>query len=219
MPHFYARRDGDRVEIAGDDARHLARSLRARPGERIRVVEPAGRLLVVRLEAVASELVVGRVESELEHRPEPARAVTVAVAMLPAAALEHVLSRCTEVGAAGFVLVEAERSVARARPGKDRRWAAICREAAMLAGRLAVPPVRGPVPFARAWPESPAPFLLDRSGEPMRALADGATLFVGPEGGWAPAELALAGGRALSLGPRTLRADTAAVVGLALALA
>ena len=45
-----------------------------------------------------------------------------------------------------------------------------------------------------------------------------ATLFVGPEGGWSPAELAVAGWRTLSLGPRNLRADTAALVGLTLAL-
>lgn len=216
MPYFFAQRTGDRVEITGTDARHLARSLRARPGERIMVVEPAGRLLTVRLEAVARDRVRGRVEAEAEHRPEPGSRIALAVAMLPAAALELVLSRCTEAGAAAFRLVEAERSVARG--SKPDRWAAICREAAMLAGRLVVPPVSGPVPFASAWAEAERPWLLDRGGEPLRRLDEGGTLFVGPEGGWSPAERALAAGRVLGLGPRTLRADTAALVGLALAL-
>lgn len=216
MPHFFGERDGDRVVIAGPDARHLARSLRARPGERIAVVEPAGRLLTVRLEAVADDRVSGRIESEVEHRPEPAHAVTLAVAMLPASALELTLSRCTEAGAAGFVLVDAERSVAKgARP---QRWATICREAAMLAGRLTVPPVSGPLRFAAAWSQAADPYLLDRGGEPIERMPDGATLFVGPEGGWSPAERALAGDRVRSLGPRVLRADTAAVVALALAI-
>src|SRR5258707_15509175 len=142
MPYFFAQRDGDRVEIVGTDALHLARSLRARPGETISVVEPAGRLLTVRLEAVGPDLVRGRVEADVEHRPEPAVAVTLAVAMLPAASLDLVLSRCTEAGAAGFLLVEAERSVARG--GRPERWRTICREAAMLAGRLVVPPIAGP---------------------------------------------------------------------------
>lgn len=216
MPYFFAQRDGDYVELTGTDARHLARSLRARPGERIMVVEPAGRLLTVRLETVAGDRVRGWVEADVEHRPEPEVRVTLAVAMLPAAALELVLSRCTEAGAAAFLLVEAERSVARA--SKPERWAAICREAAMLAGRLVVPPVTGPEPFARAWAEAERPWLLDRGGEPARRLDGGGTLFVGPEGGWTPAERALAGDRVLGLGPRTLRADTAALVGLALAL-
>jgi 16S rRNA (uracil1498-N3)-methyltransferase len=88
----------------------------------------------------------------------------------------------------------------------------------MLAGRLRVPEVRPAVRFEEVWKEASAPYLLDRSGSPMHGLEDGATLFVGPEGGWSPAELALAGWRTLSLGPRNLRADTAALVGLALAL-
>jgi 16S rRNA (uracil1498-N3)-methyltransferase len=216
VPFFFASRDGDRVEIAGADARHLVRSLRARPGERISVVEPAGRLLTVRLESVAPALVTGRVEAEVEHRPEPERSVTLAVAMLPAAGLELVLSRCTEAGAAGFLLVDAQRSVARA--SKPERWATICREAAMLAGRLVVPDVRGPLPFRRAWEEAEAPLLLDRPGGPLAEVPDGTTLFIGPEGGWAQAELAIAGARTASLGPRNLRADTAALVALALAL-
>jgi 16S rRNA (uracil1498-N3)-methyltransferase len=216
VPYFFAQRDGDRVEITGTDAQHLARSLRARPGELISVVEPAGRLLTVRLEAVAADSVRGRVESDVEHRPEPATAVTLAAAMLPAAALELVLSRCTEAGAAGFVLVDAERSVGRG--SKPDRWRSICREAAMLSGRLVVPEVAGPLPFARAWTEADRPWLLDRGGAPIDRLDGGATLFIGPEGGWSPAERALAAGRTLSLGPRNLRADTAALVALALAL-
>jgi len=198
------------------DARHLARSLRARPGETISVVEPAGRLLTVRLEAVGQDRVSGRIEADVEHRPEPRRRITLAVAMLPAGALELVLSRCTEAGAAGFVLVDAARSVARG--SRPERWAAICREAAMLAGRLVVPPVSGPIPFAPAWDGAQRPWLLDRSGKPFRHLDGDATLFVGPEGGWSPAERERAGGRVLGLGPRNLRADTAALVALALAL-
>lgn len=216
MPYFFATRSGDQVEITGQDARHLALSLRARPGERISVVEPAGRLLTVRLDAVTPTRISGSVEAELEHHPEPELSITMAVAMLPAASLELVLSRCTEAGAARFMLVDAARSISRA--SKPGRWATICREAAMLAGRLAVPEVVGPLPFQAAWEQADEPWLLDRSGHALRPLADGATLFIGPEGGWSPEELHLGGDRVLSLGPRNLRADTAALVALALAL-
>ena len=216
MPYFFGRRQGGRVEIEGADARHLARSLRVRAGERISVVEPEGRLLTVRLRSVSPGLVVGEVEAEAEHRPEPERRITLAVAMLPAPALDLVLSRCTEAGAAAFVLLAADRSVGRgARPD---RWGSVCREAAMLAGRLQVPEVSGPLPFAQAWAAAPSPLLLDRPGPSRPSLADSSTLFVGPEGGWSPAELALAGERCASLGPRNLRADTAALVALTLAL-
>jgi 16S rRNA (uracil1498-N3)-methyltransferase len=179
-------------------------------------VEPEGRLLAVRLRSVSPGLVVGEVEAEVEHRPEPELRITLAVAMLPAPALDLVLSRCTEAGAAAFLLLAADRSVSRgARPD---RWGSVCREAAMLAGRLLVPEVSGPLPFAQAWAAAPSPLLLDRSGLSRASLADSSTLFVGPEGGWSPAELALAGERRASLGPRNLRADTAALVALTLAL-
>jgi 16S rRNA (uracil1498-N3)-methyltransferase len=216
LPYFFAHREGELVEIRGPDARHLARSLRARPGERISVVQPEGSLLTVRLTAVDPGLVAGVVEEEKPHHPEPEREIVLALAMLPAPALDLALSRCTEAGAAAFVLVAAERSVGRG--VRPERWASICREAAMLAGRLRVPEVRGPLPFAQAWAGAVGPRLLHRSGPPLRSVAGSGTLFVGPEGGWSPAELELAAGRTASLGPRNLRADTAALVGLTLAL-
>ncbi|MBO0685437.1 MAG: 16S rRNA (uracil(1498)-N(3))-methyltransferase [Candidatus Dormibacteraeota bacterium] len=216
LPYFYAKRSGERVTIEGEDARHLVRSLRKRAGDTISVVDPAGLLLTVRLLQVSAGSVTGDVLEEQEHHPEPERSITLAVAMLPASSLDLVLSRCTEAGAARFQLVAAERSVARG--GRPDRWQTICREAAMLAGRLQVPEVRAPVGLEEAWTQAPEPYLLDRSGSPMRGLESGAALFIGPEGGWTPAELAMAGRRTLSLGPRNLRADTAALVGLALAL-
>jgi len=220
MPFFYAtRRDGDRVEILGPDARHLAGPLRARPGELISVVDPAGSVLTVRLDAVSSREVAGSVVATRPHDPEPHLRATMAIALLPAAALEHSLSRATELGAHGFLLVAADRSVARA--AKLERWATICREAAMLAGRLAVPAVAGPVSLSEVR-AGEAVAVLDAMGASRLAgasFASAVTLAVGPEGGWSPAEKAAAGDRLLSLGPRNLRADTAALAGLATVLA
>jgi 16S rRNA (uracil1498-N3)-methyltransferase len=217
MPFFYAsHRDGDRVEISGADARHLAGPLRARVGERIAVVDPAGELLSIELGSVSSREIVGRVVSARPWDPEPRTKVTIAIAMLPAAALEHVLSRCTELGAAAFLLVQAERSVARG--AKPERWSSICREAAMLAGRLSVPEVHGPITFGRLL-EAPDVFVLDpEGGRPLRTRQPAVTLAIGPEGGWSAAEKEAAGERLVSLGSRTLRADTAALAALAAAL-
>ncbi len=218
MPAFFARRDGDRAVIEGGDARHLARSLRARVGEEIEVVDPAGFMLTVRLEAVSPERVEGVVVAERPHQPEPQARITIAIANLPAPALELVLSRCTEAGAFAFHVFQAERSVARG--ARADRWQTICREAAMLAGRLRVPAVdampslrdvlktgESPVMLVRGSPES-----LARMTSPRDI-----TLLVGPEGGWSDRELDFVEVKA-GLGPRNLRADTAALVGLAVAL-
>jgi len=217
VPYFYGREEGGSVAIEGADARHLARSLRARPGELISVIDPGREVLMsVRLASVAPELVSGIVEDERPHRPEPPVAVTMGLAMLPAAALDEALSRCTELGAAGFVLVQAARSVARgARPD---RWAAICREASLLAGRLRVPEVRGPMRLEEALAGCEGVLVLDREGAArLGSLAAPGTLLVGPEGGWSAAELALAPAAA-TLGPRNLRAENAAAAALAIAL-
>jgi len=219
LPSFFVERNGARAVIAGDDARHLARSLRARVGERIEVVDPAGLMLTLRLDHVSAERVEGTVLSEREHRPEPSARIVIAIANLPAAALELVLSRCTEAGAFGFHVIQADRSVARG--SKPARWQTICREAAMLAGRLRVPQVEGPSPLQSIVAAAEHPVLLAR-GAPLR-LADIAepqnlTLLIGPEGGWTERELELVAVKA-SLGQRNLRADTAALVALATALA
>ncbi len=219
MPYFFGRREGDRVSIEGADARHLVKSLRARPGETISVVDPAGLLLTVRLESVAVDLVAGKVVAEAPHQPEPAARIVIGLALLPGPALDEALARCTELGAAGFIVVRAGRSVAR--EAKPERWSTICREAAMLAGRAVVPTVEGPALLEVAWGAAQEPFLLDRAANARLAelaAPRDLTLFVGPEGGWTPEERALAGDRQVGLGARNLRAQTAAAAALAVAL-
>jgi 16S rRNA (uracil1498-N3)-methyltransferase len=205
--------------IEGGDARHLARSLRARVGEEIEVIDPAGYMLTVRLDAVAPDRVAGVVVAERPHQPEPAARIAIAIANLPAPALEQVLSRCTEAGAYAFYVFQADRSVARG--AKPERWNTICREAAMLAGRLRVPQAGSVSSLEEVIGTAEHPILLVR-GVPQTlaglAAPRDVTLVVGPEGGWTDRELALAPVTA-NLGPRNLRADTAALVGLSVALA
>src|SRR5207244_6208456 len=115
----------------------------------------------------------------------PAARITLAVANLPAPALELLLSRCTEAGAFAFVVFNADRSVGRGR--KLERWATICREAAMLAGRLRVPEVSAASSVEAVIGAVATPVLLSR--EAPRRLAEvgeprDVTLLIGPEGGW-----------------------------------
>ena len=218
MPFFFARREGDRAVISGTDAAHLARSLRARSGEEIQVIDAEGFLLTVRIDTVSTSVVAGPVISVEEHRPEPARRVVIGIAQLPAATLDLILSRCTEVGAAAFHIVQAERSVARS--ARLERWQTIAREAAMLAGRLRVPDVSGPSTLAELLKEHPNAVMLSREApvslSEMPREGD-VTLLIGPEGGWTEQEVARVAKQA-TLGPRNLRADTAAIVATAIAV-
>ena len=205
--------------IEGGDARHLARSLRARVGEEIEVIDPAGFMLNVRLDSVSLDRVEGTVVSERPHQPEPVAKITIAIANLPAPALELVLSRCTEAGAFSFHVFQADRSMARG--AKLERWQTICREAAMLGGRLRVPEVDSLASVEAVLEVCENPVMLVR-GAPQRlarmAEPRDLTLLVGPEGGWSDRELGLVAVQA-DLGPRNMRADTAALVGLSVGLA
>jgi len=218
LPFFFAEREGDRAIIRGSDASHLARSLRAKPGEEIQVVDAQGFLLTVRVETVSTSLIAGRILAEEEHQPEPTRQVVVAISHLPATSLDLVLSRCTEVGASAFHIVQADRSVARG--ARHERWQTIVREAAMLAGRLRVPVIAGPSPLAEVLREHPNPVMLLRgAATPLSGMPreGDVTLLIGPEGGWTEREVAMVSVHA-ALGPRNLRADTAAVVATAIAV-
>lgn len=176
-------------------------------------------MLTVRLDVVTVDRVEGEIVAERSHQPEPPANIIIAIANLPATALELVLSRGTEAGAYAFVVFQADRSVARG--DKLERWQTICREAAMLARRLRIPAVAA-APSLDAVIAAEADSVMLVRAAPKRLASITApnhlTLLVGPEGGWTDRELGLAPRKA-SLGPRNLRAETAALAGLAVALA
>lgn len=92
----------------------------------------------------------------------------------------------------------------------------------MLAGRAAVPSVRGPLPFRELLDSAAGLLVLDGSASTSltaHASWSEITLAIGPEGGWSDSERELARDRLVGLGPRVLRADTAAAAALAVALA
>jgi 16S rRNA (uracil1498-N3)-methyltransferase len=196
-----------------DDAatHHLRRVLRLRDGAAVSVTDGAGRWRLCRL---AGESVVpdGDVRQAL-----PAAPVTVVVAPPKGDRLEWLVQKCTEVGVARIVLVDATHSVVRwddARAAKQLdRLRRIAAEAAMQSRRVWLPIVDGPLP-------APAVLAGATVAEPGgRPVGAGDTcIAVGPEGGWTPEEVALAGDR-VSLGPHVLRVETAAVVAATLMVA
>ena len=145
--------------------------------------------------------------------------------------MDFLVQKSSELGVARIVPVVTERSVARpdADAGKRARWEKIAREAARQCGRADLPIVDPPVALAQALggPNLPARRLALFEGERRLSLraalagieAAATALLIGPEGGFAPAELAVAraaGFEAVGLGERILRVETAAIVAVAL---
>ncbi len=151
--------------------------------------------------------------------------LTVVQGLCRGAPMDEVVRHGTELGVAGFVPVRFHRSTRR--NGNLDRWRAIARDAARQCGRGVVPRVEEICAFDEFLSRAPAGLrlLLHPPGEgicPLGALAAGeiraVSVVVGPEGGLEHAEVraALDGGiRAVSLGPRILRTETAGLAAVA----
>ena len=223
----------DQVTLEGADAHHAATVLRLRPGAAVTVLDGQGRELVCVAEVVEKRRLTLRV-TRTSHPPPPPVEITLYQGLAKGDKLEWVIQKATELGATRIVPLAAARSIAKLEParvaGKLARWRAIAREAAEQSERATIPEVSAPVTLAGLTlpPEMLALVLAERAtgaslphalpAAPPRAIA----LFVGPEGGWDPAELAsLAslGAAPVSLGPRILRTETAGLAALAIVMA
>jgi 16S rRNA (uracil1498-N3)-methyltransferase len=209
--------------------------LRLREGGRVRVFDGLGEAdRVVRLTDLSSRKATGQVVGTAAFAPEPRTRLAAYPALLGRDKLDQLLQKLVEVGAARIVPVRAERSIVRHLPTAERRerWQRIAREAAEQSGRGRVPEVGEPQALAQALADAAAtgPVLLAHEGEgacPLWSILrqlprpERLAIFVGPEGGYTPAEVAHARAvraHVVSLGPRILRTETASPVLAALVL-
>jgi 16S rRNA (uracil1498-N3)-methyltransferase len=237
-PCFFVPPDaiqGDMILLPADAAHHARNVLRLRVGERIVIHDGCGTAYDCLLTEGPGKSAVVRVTASGPVRTEPRIRVTIAQA-LPKTSdkVEQVLQHGTEVGAAGFLLFAGRRSVARlAEDDKIEkrlaRWRDIIHAAAEQSGRGLLPPVgwhASPADLGRTFNGYDAVLVLHESADrslrsALDALPDSATrilIAVGPEGGLTDDEVDLFvehGGRSALLGPRVLRTETAALVGLA----
>lgn len=214
------------AEIPGTPAQahHLGTVLRRGPGDAVAVFnardgEFAARIVVLRKDRCAFAL-GARVRA-----PAAEPDLRLLVAALKRDALDWVVEKATELGVSVIQPVTTRRTVVERVNGD--RLAAIARGAAEQCERLSVPEVRPALPLHAAldaWDGAPLLVAAERRGAvPIARAAAGLRLpcgwLVGPEGGFEGAELDDAGRRpfvtAVALGPRILRAETAAVAGLA----
>ncbi len=235
MPRVFVRAeavDADRVRFDADEAHHLGRVLRVRPGEVVEATDGAGHLYTVRLAALDATGAWGTIEARAEPGRESRCALTLAQAILKGDRMSWLVQKATELGVARIIPMETARAVARPAGGAAARlgrWERIARAAVKQSGRVVVPAVDPPRAFAEvtrdvsrhdvAWVfwEGGGLALAGAAaaaGRPARVL-----LLVGPEGGFTTEEIMLAegaGARLVSLGPRTLRAESAGLAAVAL---
>jgi 16S rRNA (uracil1498-N3)-methyltransferase len=219
---------GAEVALAAAQAHYLRAVMRRREGDHVALFNGADGEWRAALGPLGKKAGSARVEALL--RPQTGVPdVWLAFAPIKGARLDFVAQKATELGAAALLPVLTERTVVRA--VNVERLHANAVEAAEQCGCLSLPAVREPVglrDLLGGWPTGRGLIFCDEAGAPpaLEALAQrrgqggGWAVLIGPEGGFSDAERRLI--RALpravpvSLGPRIMRADTAAVAALSL---
>jgi 16S rRNA (uracil1498-N3)-methyltransferase len=206
---------GNTVALSHDEQHH-AHVARVREGEEVEVFNGHGASFVARYTTAGLEIV--RAAPDREAR----MAIHLAMSIINLDKFDIVLQKATELGVRSIIPIVADRVEIRAERyrGKAERWRKIVFEAVKQSGRSVIPIVEEPQPFDEIVKREGTKIVFDSDAEPApQQRSNGATLFIGPEGGWSEGELQLAREHGCAferLGVRRLRAETAAIVATAL---
>ncbi|MFZ0662970.1 MAG: 16S rRNA (uracil(1498)-N(3))-methyltransferase [Acidobacteriaceae bacterium] len=229
------------ASLTGEQAAHLIRVLRAQPGMEFDIVA-GDRVWHAVIAGISGDAVRFNLLAEVEA--DPALPITLLLSIFKFDRMEWAIEKATELGVRRVVPVIARRSekhLVQAAPNRTERWRRIARESAKQSRRSDVPVVEEAILLkTAARREGDAVKLLLAEQERTTTLRAALTaalnhtvtntedefpeirLAVGPEGGWVADEEALfdaEGWMPVSLGPRILRAETAAITAMAVAAA
>jgi 16S rRNA (uracil1498-N3)-methyltransferase len=220
--------------LTGEQAAHLSRVLRAQPGQIYDIVAN-GFLHRAEIAAVTDDEVQFILHEELEA--DAALPIHLLLAVFKFDHFEWAVEKATELGVARITPILARRTekhLALAAPKRVERWRRIALESSKQSRRTDIPEIADPAPLAAALASETAPLriLLSETEQSLtlsaalngeRATENGElSLAIGPEGGWTAEEMSLFTTHAwthVTLGPRILRAETAAIAAIAIASA
>lgn len=222
LPRLFVRTplsDGARVELDAGQANYLGNVLRLGVGREVLLFDGQSGEWLARIDQTAKKrmgLAVERRTRDLEQTPD----VTLAFAPVKRAQTDWLIEKATELGVRRLQPIVTARTIAER--VKLERLEAIAIEAAEQCGRTMLPAIAGPISLSQLLKGSQGTlyFADEQGGEPARtAIKPGpATILIGPEGGFTDEERAAVratqGAVAISLGPRILRAETAALAAL-----
>jgi len=224
------RVEGERAYLLAGNASHLTRVLRAKPGQQFDIATEGevrlGTIISITPEEVEFALGPPVKSNGLEIE------IHVVLSIFKFDRLEWAIEKLTELGVARMIPAVARRTephLAKAATKRVDRWRKIAHEAAQQARRPVAPEIRDPLPLKKAVLEATGQCIVlsevEETATLMSVLDSGhapLTLAFGPEGGWAVEELETfqeRGWQAASLGPTILRAETAAIAAVAIAVA
>ncbi len=230
MPLFFVNKEdisNGLVKISGDDAFHIARSLRMAVGDKISACDGEGLTYSCELAKIRDDICECKILSVSESSGEGPAKITLFMAFPKNDKLELVIQKSVELGVSKIIPFESERCIKRPRADKiDKqlvRLNRIAEEAAKQCGRGVLPEVMPPVGFDEVLRQAKeydiSLFCYEGGGtRSMKEIlhnakkADSICAIVGCEGGFSPEEARLASVAGLSLtnlGKRILRCETA----------
>jgi 16S rRNA (uracil1498-N3)-methyltransferase len=215
------------ASISGEDAKHLTRVLRVERGEWYEIADGEGKIYLAEITLAHK----GEVAFEIREAVEP-KPVLVRITLMPALFkfdhFEWMLEKATELGVervSPLIAIRSERGLEQAAGKRIERWRRIAMEASQQSRRDRVPVVDLPIKL-QAGLRARGLVLDEEGGDPLlnvlpesRQSGAEVVLALGPEGGWTPeerAQFAAAGWTRATLGAQILRAETAAIAGLAI---
>ncbi len=211
--------EGDEARLSGARARRLVRVLRLREGASLRVFDGRGSEREARVAQAGRATATLSLGDAVEAASEPPVPVTLACAFPRGARGDWIVEKATELGVVRLVPLHADRSVLDPGDGRVARWRRIAVEATEQCGRAVVPEIGGEAPpgalelVGTLDADMTVREAVDRAPGPAAVV-----LYIGPEGDWSEREReahAAAGRIPITFGPRVLRVETAAVVGVA----
>jgi 16S rRNA (uracil1498-N3)-methyltransferase len=227
LPRLYVRdilAEGAMLALEGAPANYLAAVLRLGPGAQVKLFDDRTGEWLAEIAEAGKKRISLRVIQKLRER-EPVPDLWLLFAPIKRGRIDWIVEKATELGVARLVPVLTRRTIVE-RLNLDRLRAHAI-EAAEQCERSALPELAEPQKLDKvlaAWPADRTLFFADEGGgEPFTASSGPAALLIGPEGGFTDDERAairaVPAARPISLGPRILRADTAAVAAISLWMA
>ncbi len=226
MEYYYTPKQyisSNSLTIVDDEAKHLARVLRKRTGEEIFVTDGLGSLYKTKIDTIGKELIECTIIESSSGLNEPSVKINLYQSLVKNPdRLEFSIEKSVELGVHSIHTVITENVINKT-TNKTERWQSIALSAMKQSQRCYLPIVNEPIGFEEAVSSSKGELKLiaDEKDSPgrlnvqdIRGSYSSIDLFIGPEGGFTPAEAELAvslGFKILSLGARKYRSETAAI--------
>lgn len=238
MYRFYiepSQKQGDSIEIIGEDVNHIKNVLRMKNGEKFVLCDGAGKDYLCELSGSKERNLVATILKEKKSDTELSVRLVLYQGLPKKDKMELIIQKAVELGAAEIVPVVTKRTIVKTEGGKEEkkltRWQAIAESAAKQSGRGVIPTVSK----VHTWKEALASMadldynvILYENAEGMKPTVEclkvagqkrSIGIFVGPEGGFTEDEVAQCkdrGAECLSLGKRILRTETAGLAMLSM---